>query len=283
VPLSLSDSPTPGFSTYLWNRAKVQNNMRGNRLTPVLVAAVGFLAAFVDPVAATQYQSVTESLIRNLNRTLLAAALPITLIVEGILVYTVWKFRKSDEAKPTKENRRLEITWTVATAVVLLFVGVAAYGVMAQPTVTATQTNAEEAMAQDDTVVVDAIGAQWYWNYEYPEENLTVTSGTATGDVQYGNQPMVVPEDTTLVIRTHSNDVIHAFHAPEIGLKADAVPGQTNHLVTEVNERGTYPLYCAEFCGQGHSQMMGEIIVVEEDKYQEWVEDPENTSVGSED
>ncbi|MFB6269860.1 MAG: cytochrome c oxidase subunit II [Halobacterium sp.] len=253
--------------------------MRGKRLAPVLVAAVGFLAAFVDPVAAAQYQSVTEQLIRDLNSMLLAAALPITLLVEGILVYTVWKFRSNDEAKPTKENRRLEITWTVATAVVLLFVGVAAYGVMGANTVTATQADAQAAMAEDDTVVVDAVGVQWYWNYNYPEENLTVSSGTAIGDVDVGNQPMVVPEDTKLVIRTQSKDVIHAFHAPEIGLKADAVPGQTNYIITNITEKGTYQLYCAEFCGQGHSEMLGKIVVVEEDKYQEWVEDPENTTV----
>ena len=253
--------------------------MRGKRLVPTLVAAVGFLAAFVDPVAAAQYQSVTEELIRNLNSMMLAAALPITLLVEGILVYTVWKFRNNDEAKPTKENRRLEITWTVATAVVVLFVGVAVYGVMANPAVIATQADAQEEMANDDTVVVDAVGYQWYWNYEYPDEDLTVSSGSAVGDVDVGNQPMVIPEDTTLVIRTGSTDVIHAFHAPEIGLKADAVPGQTNYLITEVTEKGTYQLYCAEFCGQGHSQMLGEITVVEEDTYQEWVEDPENTSV----
>ncbi|WP_336034440.1 cytochrome c oxidase subunit II [Halobacterium yunchengense] len=253
--------------------------MRGKRLAPALVAAVGFLAAFVDPVAAAQYQSVTEQLIRDLNSMMLAAALPITLLVEGILVYTVWKFRKSDEAKPTKENRRLEITWTVATAVVLLFVGVAAYGVMAQPTVTATQADAQEAMAEDDTVVVDTVGVQWYWKYNYPNENLTVSSGPAVSGVDYGDQPMVVPEDTKLVIRTESEDVIHAFHAPELGLKTDAVPGQTNYLITELTEKGTYTLYCAEFCGQGHSEMLGEIVVVEEDKYEEWVDDPENTSV----
>jgi len=253
--------------------------MRGKRLAPVLVAAVGFLAAFVDPVAAQQYQSVTEQLIRDLNTTMLAAALPITLLVEGILVYTVWKFRNSDEAKPTKENRRLEVTWTVATAVVLLFVGVAAYGVMGANTVTATQADAQAAIAEDDAVAVDVTGVQWYWNYEYPQENLTASSGTATGDIQYGNQPIVVPEDTKLVIRTHSDDVIHAFHAPELGLKADAVPGQTNYLITEINEKGSYQLYCAEFCGQGHSQMLATISVVEEDKYQEWVEDPENTTI----
>ena len=253
--------------------------MRGKRLAPVLVAAVGFLVAFVDPVAASQYQSVTEEAIRQLNNMLLAAALPITLLVEGILIYTVWKFRNSDEAKPTKENRRLEITWTVATAVVLLFVGVAAYGVMGQTAVTATQADAEAAIAQDETVVVDTIGVQWYWKYSYPEEDLTVSSGAATEGVDVGNQPMVVPVDTKLVIRTTSEDVIHAFHAPEIGLKQDAVPGQTNYLITTVTEEGTYTLYCAEFCGQGHSEMLGEIVVVDQDTYEDWVQDPENTTV----
>jgi cytochrome c oxidase subunit 2 len=244
--------------------------MRGKRLAPVLVAVVGFLVAFVDPVAAAQYQSVTEQLIRDLNSKLLAAALPITLLVEGILLYTVWKYRTTDEPQPTKENRRLEITWTAATAVVLLFVGVAAYGVMANPMVTATQDDAEQALAEDDTVVVDAIGVQWYWEFYYPEENNTVRN------------TMVVPEDTTLLIRTESEDVIHAFHAPEIGLKADANPGEQNYILTNVTEKGTYQLYCAEFCGAGHSQMLGEIVVVEEDRYEEWKQDPENVSVGAE-
>ena len=252
--------------------------MRGKRLVPVLVAAVGVLAAFVDPVAASGYQSVTEELIRDLNSMMLAAALPITLLVEGILVYTVWKFRKSDEAKPTKENRRLEITWTVATAVVLLFVGVAAYGVMAQDTVTATGQDADAAMAEADSVTVDVEGVQWYWNYEYVGENLSTTTSAGGGDT-IGDQPLVLPANTKVIIRTQSQDVIHAFHAPDIGLKADALPGQQNQIITEDLEEGTYQLYCAEFCGVGHSQMLSKIEVVDRETYENYVDDPENTSV----
>ncbi len=252
--------------------------MRGKRLVPVLVAVVGVLAAFVDPVAASGYQSVTEELIRDLNSMMLAAALPITLLVEGILVYTVWKFRNADEAKPTKENRRLEITWTVATAVVLLFVGVAAYGVMGQTAVTATGQDAETAMAQEDTVTVDVEGVQWYWNYEYVDANLSTTT-SAGGDDTVGDQPLVLPADTKVVIRTESQDVIHAFHAPELGLKADALPGQQNHIITNDLEEGTYQLYCAEFCGVGHSEMLSKIEVVDRETYEDYVEDPENTSV----
>ena len=241
--------------------------MRGKRLLPVLVAAVGFLVAFVDPVAAAQYESVTEQLIQDLNSKLLAAALPITLLVEGILVYTVWKFRNNEEPQATKENRRLEITWTAATAVVLLFVGVAAYGVMGSVYVTATPDSVDQVMAQEDTVVVDAIGVQWYWQFEYPEENVT------------SRNTMVVPEDTTLLIRTEAQNVIHSFHAPGVGLKADAFPGQKNYIVTNITETGTYQIYCAEFCGAGHSQMLAKLVVVEEQKYQAWTEDPQNVSV----
>ncbi|SEV99847.1 cytochrome c oxidase subunit II [Halobacterium jilantaiense] len=252
--------------------------MRGKRLAPVLVVVVGFLAAFVDPVAASGYQSITEQYIRDLNNMMLAAALPITLLVEGILIYTVWKFRNSDEAKPTKENRRLEITWTVATAVVLLFVGVAAYGVMGQSAVTATGQDAQAAMAEEDSVTVTAEGVQWYWNFEYADENLSTTT-SAGGDGVVGDQPLVLPADTKVVIRTESSDVIHAFHAPDLGLKADALPGQQNYIITDELDEGTYQLYCAEFCGVGHSQMLADIEVVDRDTYEDYVEDPENTSV----
>jgi len=253
--------------------------MRGKRLAPVLVAVVGFLAAFVDPVAASGYQSITEQYIRDLNSMMLAAALPITLLVEGILIYTVWKFRNSDEAKPTKENRRLEITWTVATAVVLLFVGVAAYGVMGQSVVTATGPDAQAAMAEEDSVTVNVEGVQWYWNYEYVDANVSTSSG-AGGANAVGDQPLVLPADTKVVIETESADVIHAFHAPELGLKVDALPGQQNYIITNDLEEGTYQLYCAEFCGVGHSEMLGDIEVVDRETYENYVEDPENTTVG---
>jgi len=242
--------------------------MNTQRLATVLLACAGLLAAFVDPVAAAGYSSVTEQIIQDLNSELLAVAVPVTLLVEGILVYTVWKFRKADEPQPTKENRRLEITWTVATAVLLLFVGVGAYTAMANPYVTATQADAQAAM-DDGAVTVDAVGYQWYWEFQYPNQNVTV------------QDTMVIPAGQDVVIRTKSNDVIHAFHAPDLALKADAVPGQTNYIITRVHadQTGTYQLYCAEFCGAGHSEMLGKIKVVPQDKYEQWVQDPENTTI----
>ncbi|MCF2207921.1 cytochrome c oxidase subunit II [Halobacterium salinarum] len=255
--------------------------MRGKRLVPVLVAGIAVLVAFVDPAAASSgYQSATEELIRNLNSQLVAAAITITLLVEGILVYTVWKFRNADEAKPTKENRRLEITWTVATAVVLLFVGVSAYGAMGTPYLLSSGDDVQAAMANEDSATVTVEGVQWYWNYDYAGSNVSMSSG-AGNDTVVGNQPLVLPADTEVTIQTESNDVIHAFHAPELGLKMDALPGQQNHLVTNDLDEGTYQLYCAEFCGAGHSKMLSKIHVVDRDTYDAYINDPENVSVGA--
>jgi cytochrome c oxidase subunit 2 len=236
----------------------------------VLVPALSLvlLVLATGPVAAASFDSTTEELIRGLNSWLFAVAVPITLLVEGFLIYAVWKFRDSGEAKETKENRRLEITWTLATMVVLLFVGVASYGVMAQDDVTITQDQAEELMAQEETVVVNAHGIQWLWQFSYPKQDFT-----APGDT------MVVPRNRTVVITVTAENVIHAFHAPEVGLKADALPGQKNYLKTRFTKEGTYQLYCAEYCGAGHSQMLATIEVVSPEEYEAFVaENTGNTS-----
>jgi cytochrome c oxidase subunit 2 len=232
--------------------------MRQRRRIAFGAAALALVALVAPAAAQGSGTSVTESLITDLNTNLLAIALPITLLVEGILVYTVWKFRKNDEPSPTEENRRLEISWTVATAVILLYVGFASYGVFASPQVTATAETVEN--IEGDEVVVEAVGVQWFWEFRYPEQNVSVQQDT-----------MVVPADRPLVIKTTATDVIHAFHAPALGLKADAIPGQYNYLQTEITEPGTYQLYCAEYCGAGHSAMLAEIRVLPPDEYEEWV------------
>lgn len=235
--------------------------MKAKRLlVPALLVAL--LAVGTSPVTAAGFDSATEELISGLNNWLFAVAVPITLLVEGFLIYAVWKFKDNDEAQPTNENRRLEITWTVATMIVLLFVGVASYGVMAQDDVTITRDEAQELMEQDETVVVNTHGIQWIWQFRYPQENFT-----APGDT------MVVPTDRPVVIVTSAENVIHAFHAPELGLKADALPGSRNYLKTEFTNEGTYQLYCAEYCGSGHSQMLATIEVVSPSEYQEFVAD----------
>lgn len=225
--------------------------------------AAGWLAVGVGlaatPAAAASYDSTTEALIRTLNRQLLYIAVPITLLVESILIYTVLRFRNNEVATPTHENRRLEITWTVATALVLVFVGVASYQVLASPAISGTPSELPD--APPNAVEVEVVGAQFFWTFEYPAANVT-TTGT-----------LVLPVDRPVYLRVTSRDVIHSVHVPALGIKQDAIPGQTNVVRTRITDTGSYQLYCAEYCGAAHSQMLATVRVVGEDEYRRWLQE----------
>ncbi|TQQ83522.1 cytochrome c oxidase subunit II [Halonotius terrestris] len=234
--------------------------MNTKRLALASLCSAVLVTLLAQPAAA---QSVSAELIYGLNEKLLVIAIPITLLVEGILIYAVLKFRNNDEPKPTKENRRLEITWTLATAVILLFVGVASYGVMAQDTV--EFTGGEEEIAPDENdVLVEANAYQWGWNMHYPEQDIWA-NGTGAGPT------VVVPANQDVYIQVASDDVIHGFHVPELGLKTDAIPGQPNYLKTNISETGSYQGYCSEYCGLAHSNMYFTIEVVDQAEYDQWV------------
>jgi cytochrome c oxidase subunit 2 len=242
--------------------------MRGKRVVSLALLVAGLAALAVEPAAAqSTADSTTEKLLWDLNNQLMYIALPITLLVEGILFYTVWKFRKNESPLPTKENRRLEITWTVATAIILLFVGVASYLTLSSAFVTAAAPDAGNDLVDDDEEImeVQVTAQKYFWTYDYPEQNVS-TSDT-----------MVLPANEPVRLNITSRDWLHAFHVPGLGLKQDAFPGQSNYIVTNVTSTGEYQLYCAEYCGVGHSQMLGSVDVRTQDDFQTWVEqnDPE--------
>ena len=234
---------------------------KARRIGAVL-AGFAALVAVAEP--ATAQTTVNEELIFGLNDKLMYVAVPITVLVEGILIYTVWKYRKSDEPKPTRENRRLEITWTIATAVILLFVGVASYQVMGNVFVTAEQPAAEGAVQGEEPLEVQVYGQRYNWEFVYPEQNVSSTD------------TLVLPNDRTVRLNITSRDWLHAFHVPGMGLKADAFPGQSNMIVTRTRETGSYQLYCAEYCGSGHSQMLGEVEVRSQAAFQEWLDEQQS-------
>ncbi|WP_418771373.1 cytochrome c oxidase subunit II [Halorientalis halophila] len=297
----------------------------------------------VEPAAAQSTDSsTTEAAIWGLNNNLIYVAVPITVLVEGILIYTVWKFRKSDEAQPTQENRRLEITWTVATAIILLFVGVASYQVLGNPYVSASSQAELDGGAPEE---IEVYGQKYNWQFVYRNvsvddasatdvtlSNVTITgtsvqnttgegievtggtvtsasggaldsatlvNGTVTGaENQTGNDvtfqdvtvtgaavegasiddatvdtttTMVMPAEQNVRMNVTARDWLHAFHVPGLGLKTDALPGQSNYITTKATETGEYQLYCAEYCGTGHSGMLGSVDVVEDSEYDDWL------------
>ena len=241
--------------------------MNVRRLALGSLLSVALVALLAQPAAA---QSVSADLINELNNKLLLIAIPITLLVEAILLYAVLRFKNNDDPKPTKENRRLEITWTVATAVILLFVGVASYGVMADPNVTFTG-GPDEVAPEENDVLVQAEAYQWGWTMRYNASE----NGYLDENLEYGGggsgPTVVIPADQDIYFQVESADVIHGFHVPQLGLKMDAIPAQTNYIRTNVSETGTYQGYCSEYCGQAHSQMYFTIEVVDQSEFDDWV------------
>jgi cytochrome c oxidase subunit 2 len=248
--------------------------MNQRRAGLATLLGVLLLAFVVDPAAAqSTADTTTEELIWGLNSWLLYLAIPIAVLVEGILIYTVWKYSKQDEPLPTRENRRLEITWTIATAIILVAVGIGSYSVLANPYVTASSNQALE--TDQEPIEVQVTAQKYAWTYTYPNETVQEITGE-NASVEYtqassDGQGLVIPTDRPVEFNVTSTDWLHAFHVPNLGLKSDAFPGTYNTIITQANNEGEYQLYCAEYCGQGHSGMLGTVEVRSEEDFEQFL------------
>ncbi|MFB6191972.1 MAG: cytochrome c oxidase subunit II [Haloarculaceae archaeon] len=258
-----------------------------------LAALAALLVVAVGPAAAQS--SVNEALIRGLNENLLYVAIPLAVLVELILFYAVYRFKDADEAKPTQENRRLEITWTVATAIILLFVGFTAYQVLGVPLIGGVTAQTYEnvdtqplatthhggqganapPVTEPDAVQVEVVAQKYYWTYNYPHQTAPNNDSEFVSRSSLQGQPLVIPADRPVYFHVTSLDWLHAFHVPGLALKQDAFPGKYNTIKTVALEPGSYQLYCAEYCGVGHSNMLGTVEVLPS------AENPENPAEGT--
>lgn len=223
--------------------------MERERITSTVFAALAGLAVAAQPVAAQA--SSSDAAISGLNERLLVVAIPITVLVEAVLIYTVYKYKDQEEAKPTRENRRLEITWTIATAAVLLFVGISASITMADDSV----ITPDDPEIGQDAEEVNVTAYRYGWTFEYTKHNVSY-DGTSN--------PLFIAQGQETYFSLTTDDWLHAFHVPDLGLKHDAVPGKVAYMKTTATKTGTYQGYCAEYCGVGHSGMMFEVQVVED-------------------
>ena len=130
-------------------------------------------------------------------------------------------------------------------------------------------------------ITVKAIGYQWYWGYEYPDENIFFDSYMIETKDLKQNEPRLLAVDNELVVPVNkvvkvmitANDVLHAWALPSFGVKRDAVPGRINETWFKAEKVGTYYGQCSELCGIKHAFMPIEVRVVTEEEYQEWLLD----------
>ena len=193
----------------------------------------------------------------------------IFVIVEAMIVYTVFRYRRKtdDEALPpqTHGNNLVEVIWTaIHTAIVL------ALFVMSWQTL-----NTVEAKAATPDVYVRAIAARYQWTFEY----LDGPDGVGLTPKVLFSQALPVGEDGGLVlpvaepvhISLTSPDVIHAFYVPKFLFKRDVVPGKLNNFDFTVEEPGTYRGQCAELCGAYHGSMVFEVHARPKAEFDTWL------------
>jgi cytochrome c oxidase subunit 2 len=178
-------------------------------------------------------------------------ALAVFVVVETVLVVAIIRFRQREGGpppKPTHGHTVFEIAWTLAPAVILVFVAV--------PTVRTIFATSGDAPLH--ALKVEVIGHQWWWEYRYPD------LGIVTAD------EMHVPVGKPVQVSITSADVIHSFWAPALGGKRDAIPGHVNRIAFRADSVGDYLGQCVEFCGASHANMRLRVLVDGDSAFQAW-------------
>ena len=201
---------------------------------------------------------------------LLVVIVLIALFVTALMGYVMWRFRRSANPNPSKttHNPKLEIAWTVIPAIILVVIAFPSFRLLYY-----TEDH------PDPDVTIKAIGASWYWAYEYPDEGIELSAFMiAEEDLEEGqprllatDAPVVVPVNKFIKVQVTSADVIHAWAVPAFGVKIDAVPGRLNELWFVAEKTGTFYGQCSELCGTNHAFMPIEVKVVTQDEYDQWI------------
>ena len=221
--------------------------------------------------------------IYNLHYYILIVCVVIFVLVFGAMFYSIFKFRKSQGAKPDvnfHESTLIEIIWTVIPFIILI--------VMAIPATTTV-------LAMKDTsnpdLTIKVVGYQWGWQYEYQQDGVSFYSNLSTPWTQVGqpgvpateargpnyllevDNPMVVPVGKKVRLLITSNDVLHGWYVPTLGVNQYGIPGFIKDSWFKVEKAGTYKGQCSQICGKLHGFMPITVIAKSQADYDAWVKE----------
>ncbi len=225
------------------------------RLITLAGGAAGLLAgctgtsAFLNPASSVSTQ---ES---NLYRIVLYLSLGMFLLVVGVLLFNLIRYRQKpgDTVEPKQRygDLRLEVLWTLGPILLV----VAVFG-LAFLTIRAVAAPAP----QPGDLQVRVIGHQWWFEYQYPDLGITTAN------------ELHVPVGRTVQLTLTSVDVIHSWWVPQLSGKVDVFPGFDNHLWFKADQTGEFDGQCSEFCGLNHAKMRIKVVVQDASDFAAWVE-----------
>lgn len=214
--------------------------------------------------------SPTMERIMDFHDLLFAVEVAIVLIVLAIMGFIIVKFNAKSNPVPSKttHNTLLEVIWTAIPILILIVIIVPSLKLLFY----ADRT-------QDAEMTLKVIGNQWYWSYTYPDNgDIEFDSIIIPDDELKKGQPrllsvdneVVLPVKTNIRLLLTSNDVIHNWAVPSLGLKLDNTPGRTNETWVSINKEGNYYGMCSELCGVNHGFMPIHIRAVSKADFEAW-------------
>lgn len=225
------------------------------RLGALGAALTGLLAACAEnaPQTSLEPRGPVGRQIDNLSDPVFIVAGVVFVLVQGLVVVAMVKFRDRGQAEPEQihGSTRLEIAWTLVPAVILL--------VIAVPTIKAIFDLSRP--PPSDALAVTVTGHQFWWEYLYEESG-----------VRSANE-LVIPAGRPVELTLKSVDVIHSYWIPALAGKTDVIPGRVNRMMVQADGPGEFPGQCTEFCGTSHANMRNVARAVTAEKFEEWLAD----------
>lgn len=237
----------------------------------------GVLLAQLTPLLLPPPASAEAQNVDQLFSVLLMIGGMVFLLVQGLLVYSVLKFRaKPDDTSdgpPIHGNATLEIVWTIIPALIVIVLAILSFIVWD----TNTAPKDGENLVNGTTIPTHAVGQRFAWTFTYstPEQGPEGDDITLTSDTLH----TYVGQNVALTMET--SDVIHSFWVPAMRVKQDLLPGRTTEVrftpvvppngfefTNPVTGFGynEYPIVCTELCGSGHGQMVATLVVHENEE-----------------
>lgn len=164
-----------------------------------------------------------------------------------IFVRSYRRRSKNDVTPHITHNQTLEIVWSVVPLIILI--GIFFWGFHGYVTAQIAPANSIE---------IQVTGKKWVWQFEYPDGMRTLNS-------------FHVPVNRPVRLVMNSEDVLHSFFIPAFRIKKDVLPVRYTEEWFEATKPGVYPIFCTEYCGKGHSDMLARVFVDDPAQYEKWV------------
>lgn len=219
---------------------------------------------------------------------LLPIIVVISALVLALLLWVIVRYNRRANPTPRKftHNMLVEVIWTIVPVLILVSIAWKSFPLLY-----------EEERIPPAELTLKVVGNSWFWNFEYPDQGVSIAANLLPEEEARAQgrpyllattEPLLVPVDTNVRVLVTSNDVIHAFAIPALGIKEDAIQGRVNETwfridssMVQVGETALYG-QCSELCGVNHAYMPIEIRAVTREAFDQWVAAQGGTVAASE-